>query len=134
VVKSDYQFSDIVRLLPTPGHTIDHYSVQVGGPGANAVIAGDMIHSPLQARYPDLAMRVDYSPQAGETRRKLFGGLCDTSTLFCTGAFPVPILRQDKTLGRGLYVRSRPLALCRQLTGPSPGAAHRRSRRGCCDS
>src|SRR5215472_14092890 len=51
VVKSDYQFSDIVRLLPTPGHTIDHYSVQVGRSGANAVIAGDMIHSPLQARY-----------------------------------------------------------------------------------
>ncbi len=50
VVTSDYQFSDIVKLLPTPGHTIDHYSVQVGRPGADAVITGDMIHSPLQAR------------------------------------------------------------------------------------
>ena len=66
VVKSDYQFSEIVKLLPTPGHTIDHYSVQVGKPGADAVITGDMIHSPLQARYPELGMRVDYSsPQAG---------------------------------------------------------------------
>ena len=67
VVKSDYQFSDIVKLLPTPGHTIDHYSVQVGRPGADAVITGDMIHSLLQARYTELGMRVDYSsPQAGE--------------------------------------------------------------------
>ena len=91
VVKSDYQFSDIVKLLPTPGHTIDHYSVQVGRPGADAVITGDMIHSPLQARYPELGMRVDYSsPQAGESRRKLFSCLCDTSTLICTAHFPSP--------------------------------------------
>jgi glyoxylase-like metal-dependent hydrolase (beta-lactamase superfamily II) len=91
VVKSDYQFSDIIKLLPTPGHTIDHYSVQVGKPGADAVITGDMIHSPLQARYPELGMRVDYSsPQAGESRRRLFSCLCDTSTLICTAHFPSP--------------------------------------------
>jgi glyoxylase-like metal-dependent hydrolase (beta-lactamase superfamily II) len=91
VVKSDYQFSEIIKLLPTPGHTIDHYSVQVGKPGEDAVITGDMIHSPLQARYPDLGMRVDYSSaQAGESRRQLFGCLCDTSTLICTAHFPSP--------------------------------------------
>jgi glyoxylase-like metal-dependent hydrolase (beta-lactamase superfamily II) len=91
VVKSDYQFSDLIKLLPTPGHTIDHYSVQIGRPGAGAVITSDMIHSPLQARYPDLGMRVDYSsPQAGESRRKLFSCLCDTPTLVCTAHFPSP--------------------------------------------
>ena len=67
IVKSEHQFSDIVKLLPTPGHTIDHYSVQVGKPGADAVITGDMIYSPLQARHPELGMRVDYSSeQAGD--------------------------------------------------------------------
>ena len=40
VVKSNHQFSDIVKLIPTPGHTIDHFSVQVGKPGADAVITG----------------------------------------------------------------------------------------------
>jgi hypothetical protein len=60
----------------------------VGRPGADAVITGDMIHSPLQARYPELGMRVDYSsPQAGESRRKLFSCQCDTSTLICTAHF-----------------------------------------------
>ena len=102
VVKSDHQFSDIVKLLPTPGHTIDHYSVQVGKPGADAVITGDMIHSPLQARYPELGMRVDYSsPQAGESRRKLFGCLCDTSTLICTAHFPSPSSGRMKGWGDG---------------------------------
>ena len=53
------------------------------------MITGDMIHSPLQARYPELGMRVDYSSaQAGESRRKLFSCLCDTSTLICTAHFP----------------------------------------------
>jgi glyoxylase-like metal-dependent hydrolase (beta-lactamase superfamily II) len=91
VVRSDHAFSEIVSLIPTPGHTIDHYSVRVGRPGADAVITGDMIHSPLQARYPELGMRADYdSPQAGVSRRKLFDSLCETSTLVCTAHFPSP--------------------------------------------
>ena len=102
VVKSDHRFSDIVQLLPTPGHTVDHYSVQVGKPGADAVITGDMIHSPLQARYPELGMRVDYdSAQAGESRRKLFSCWCETSTLVCTAHFPSPSVGQMKRWGDG---------------------------------
>ena len=89
VVTSHHELSDVVKLIPTPGHTIDHYSVRIGTPGADAVIGGDMIHSPLQARYPELGMRADFSSdQAGQSRRSLFGGLCDTSTLLCTGHFP----------------------------------------------
>ena len=91
IVKSSYAFSDVVTLVPTPGHTIDHYSVEVGKPGVNAIIAGDMIHSPLQARYPEIGMMSDYDLiQAGQTRRKLFGRICDTSTLLCTAHFPSP--------------------------------------------
>ncbi|HEX4367719.1 MAG TPA: MBL fold metallo-hydrolase [Rhodopila sp.] len=91
VVTSSHQFSDTIKLIPTPGHTIDHYSVRLGQPGADAVITGDMIHSPLQARYPEMGMRVDHdSPTAGRSRRALFGDLCDTSTLVCTAHFPSP--------------------------------------------
>ena len=91
IVKSTYEFNELVTLIPTPGHTIDHYSVQVGKPGADAVITGDMIHSPLQARYPELGMMSDYDPaRAAESRRQLFGRFCDTSTLMCTAHFPSP--------------------------------------------
>ena len=91
VVSSHHELSDVVRLIPTPGHTIDHFSVQIGKPGADAIIAGDMIHSPIQARYPELAMRADYDrQQSGVTRRELFSRICDTSTLLCTGHFPSP--------------------------------------------
>ena len=102
VVKSDFVLNDIVKLIPTPGHTIDHYSVQVGKAGADAVITGDMIHSPLQAKYPELGMRADYnSPQAGESRRKLFSCLCETSTLVCTAHFPSPSSGRMKRDGDG---------------------------------
>ncbi len=91
VVNSDHQLLEGVKLIPTPGHTIDHYSVYIGKPGADAVIAGDMIHSPLQARYPELGMRADYdSAQAGASRRALFSKLCDASTLLCPAHFPSP--------------------------------------------
>ena len=91
IVKSAHAFNDLVTLIPTPGHSIDHYSVQVGRSGSNAVITGDMIHSPLQARYPELGMMADYdSKQAGQSRRDLFGRFCDTPTLMCTAHFPSP--------------------------------------------
>ena len=50
------------RANPLPVH------VQRGG--EQALITGDMIHSPLQARYPELGMMSDYdSPEAGRSRR-----------------------------------------------------------------
>ena len=59
-VKSDFAFNEAVRFIPTPGHTIDHFSVLVGRPGADALITGDMIHSPIQGKYPDIGMMSDY--------------------------------------------------------------------------
>jgi glyoxylase-like metal-dependent hydrolase (beta-lactamase superfamily II) len=91
IVKSDFAFSETVKLMPTPGHTIDHFSVLVGHPGEDALITGDMIHSPLQGKYPDLGMLADYdSTQAGRTRRTVFDRLCDEPTLLCATHFPMP--------------------------------------------
>ena len=91
IVNSDFAFNERLQFIPTPGHTIDHFSVLVGRTGHDCLITGDMIHSPLQARYPELGMMSDYdSGQAAESRRKLFGRFCDTSTLMCTAHFPSP--------------------------------------------
>ena len=91
LVTSSHQLNDLVSLIPTPGHTIDHYSVHIGKGGDDAVITGDMIHSPIQARYPELGMMADYdSRQAGQSRRQLFERFCDQDTLICTAHFPSP--------------------------------------------
>jgi glyoxylase-like metal-dependent hydrolase (beta-lactamase superfamily II) len=38
VAEPAHVLEDGVRLIPTPGHSIDHYSVYVGSPGEDAVI------------------------------------------------------------------------------------------------
>lgn len=91
IVKSDYRLSDQIQLIPSPGHTIDHYCVLIGSNGHDALITGDMVHSPLQARYPELGMFSDYdSAIASCTRREMFARFCDTATLMCTAHFPSP--------------------------------------------
>jgi glyoxylase-like metal-dependent hydrolase (beta-lactamase superfamily II) len=91
IVKSEHAFNDHVHLVPAPGHTIDQYCVLAGKAGRDALITGDMVHSPIQVKYPEIGMRVDYnSEQAGETRKRIFSRFCDTPTLICTGHFPSP--------------------------------------------
>ncbi len=102
LVKSDFAFSETVQLMPTPGHTIDHFSVLVGRAGADVLITGDMIHSPLQGRYPDLGMLADYdSAQAGITRRKVFDRFCEEPTILCATHFPAPSKARVRRWGDG---------------------------------
>ncbi|HVY00242.1 MAG TPA: MBL fold metallo-hydrolase [Pseudorhodoplanes sp.] len=91
IVKSSHQFDDLVMLVPTPGHTIDHFSVHVGKSGDDAFITGDMVHSPIQVRHPELAMMSDHDgAQGAETRRRIFGQFCGTPTRICTVHFASP--------------------------------------------
>jgi len=102
LVSNDFALDDHVRLTPTPGHTIDHYAVVIGRSGKDAVVSGDLIHSPLQARYPELAMRSDYDAAQGtRTRRSFLERYCDTDTLVCTGHFPSPSVGALRRWGDG---------------------------------
>ena len=102
IVKSDFAFNESIQFIPTPGHTIDHYSVLVGGPGQDALITGDMIHSPIQGKYPELGMRADYdSRAAGQTRRQVFDRFCDADTLMCVTHFPSPSTGRVRRWGDG---------------------------------
>ena len=68
----------------------------------DAVITGDAIHSPLQARHPELSIAADLDPaQASITRRALLESLCDTRTLCCTAHFPSPSTGRIKRWGDG---------------------------------
>jgi glyoxylase-like metal-dependent hydrolase (beta-lactamase superfamily II) len=102
IVKSDFAFNESIQFIPTPGHTIDHYSVLIGEPGHDAFITGDMIHSPIQGKYPELGMRADYdSRQAGQTRRKVFDRFCEEATVMCVVHFPSPSTARVRRWGDG---------------------------------
>jgi glyoxylase-like metal-dependent hydrolase (beta-lactamase superfamily II) len=102
LITSDHELNDHIRLLPTPGHTPDHFAVCAGRGGDQAVFTGDLIHSPIQARYPELVMRVDTDRDlAVATRRRFFERYCDTDTLCCTMHFPSPSVGHVKRWGNG---------------------------------
>jgi glyoxylase-like metal-dependent hydrolase (beta-lactamase superfamily II) len=102
LVTSDHALNDHIRLTPTPGHTPDHFAVCAGKGGDQAVFTGDLIHSPIQARYPELVMRVDTDrDQAVATRRRFFERYCDTDTLCCTMHFPSPSVGHVKRWDNG---------------------------------
>jgi glyoxylase-like metal-dependent hydrolase (beta-lactamase superfamily II) len=89
LVASDHALNDHIRLMPTPGHTPDHFAVCAGRGEDAAVFTGDLIHSPIQARYPELVMRIDSDQAQGvATRRGFMERYCDTDTLCCTMHFP----------------------------------------------
>jgi len=102
LVQSDHAVDDHVTLMPTPGHTIDHFSVCLGRGGRDAVVTGDMIHTPLQARYPELSMRADFDPQqSARTRRSFLEHCYDTTTVCCTAHFPSPSMARVTGWGDG---------------------------------
>lgn len=99
---NDHQLGDHVRLLATPGHTPGHVAFCFGVKGDEAVMSGDLMHTPLQTRYPELSANFDTDKaQAAVTRRSFLERYCDTKTLCCTAHFPSPSVGRIKRWGDG---------------------------------
>jgi glyoxylase-like metal-dependent hydrolase (beta-lactamase superfamily II) len=102
LVSSEHALNDHVRLMPTPGHSPDHFAVCFGCGGDAAVVTGDLIHSPIQARYPDMGRPGDFDQKQGAiTRRSFLERYCDTSTLCCMSHFPSPSVGRIRRWGEG---------------------------------
>ena len=102
VVQDDFSIGDHARILPTPGHTPGHVAFTFGRGKDDAVFAGDLMHTPLQLRHPELSPRFDVDPkQAAATRRSFLERYCDTDTLCCTAHFPSPSSGRIKRKGNG---------------------------------
>jgi glyoxylase-like metal-dependent hydrolase (beta-lactamase superfamily II) len=91
IVRDDFAVGDHLRILPTPGHTPGHVAFTFGRGKDDAVFVGDIMHSPLQLRHPEMSPGFDVDrAQAAVTRRNFFERYCDTDTLCCTAHFPSP--------------------------------------------
>ncbi len=109
LVSDDHALDDHVRLLPTPGHTPHHVAVAFGRGGDDAVMPGDLMHSPIQARYPELSPSYDFDREAStRTRRAFLERYCGTRTLCCTAHFPSPSVGRITRWGDGF--RCEPVA------------------------
>lgn len=91
IVSGDHALNDLISLIPTPGHTKGHFAVALGRSKHEAIFTGDLIHTPLQARWPDLSMHMDFdAAQSAATRRRFLDTYCGTDTLCCFAHFPTP--------------------------------------------
>jgi len=91
LVSTDFALDDEVWFESTPGHTEGHVSVHVASQGAEAVITGDCIHSPVQCLAPEWVVRADADAVlAGKTRRNFLERYCDSSVTVCATHFPEP--------------------------------------------
>ena len=91
LVASDFALDDEVWLEPSPGHTPGHVSVRLASGGANAVMCGDLMHSPIQCLHPEWHPMPDWDVELGvKTRREFMQRYAETDTLVCTAHFPLP--------------------------------------------
>ncbi|MDE2244378.1 MAG: MBL fold metallo-hydrolase [Bradyrhizobium sp.] len=104
IVQNDFSIGDHLRILPTPGHTPGHVAFTLGRGKDEAVFAGDLMHTPLQLRYPDLSPKFDVDPvQSATTRRSFLERYCGTDTLCCTAHFPSPSTGKIRRHGSGFF-------------------------------
>ena len=107
IVRADFEIGDHTRILPTPGHTPGHVAFTFGRGKDTAVVSGDLMHSPLQARYPELSAKFDVDQaQAAVTRRNFLERYCDTETLCCTAHFPSPSTGKIRRWGNGFSCKA----------------------------
>jgi len=104
LVETDHRLTTEVRLVPTPGHTPGHVSVEIASRGKTALITGDAVHHPVQWAEPSWKMTADSHIRQGETtRRKLVERYADGPTLIIGTHYATPTAGRIKSGARGHY-------------------------------
>jgi glyoxylase-like metal-dependent hydrolase (beta-lactamase superfamily II) len=91
LVDAKYKITDEVWLESTPGHTPGHFAVRISSKGQDAVITGDLMHHPIQCRYPEWDDNFDVDGKlAKKTRREFCERYADGKTLVLGTHFATP--------------------------------------------
>lgn len=98
LIEDDYQITDELTTVATPGHTPGHISITIASQGQRGYILGDVAHSPAQAHYTDWCPIFDVQPDISrQTRHRVLDLLEAEGSLVSAGHFPDP--------GFGRFVR-----------------------------
>ena len=90
-VRMDHQLFPEVRLVPAAGHTPGLVCVDVRSSGERLVLAGDLLHSPLQCVFPEWTMRYCVDGRASaRTRVRLLSEWAGSRTPILPTHFPSP--------------------------------------------
>ena len=72
LVEADHVVTPSLRLEPSHGHTPGHVCVRISSVGDEAVITGDVMHSPIQCAYPDPQPRLENDAEPARLARRAF--------------------------------------------------------------
>jgi glyoxylase-like metal-dependent hydrolase (beta-lactamase superfamily II) len=91
LVDREYQLTDELTLLPTPGHTPAHSAIVINSGGETAVIIGDVCHHPAQMMETTWSPLFDLDPSlAAQTREALMRRIEDGGWRVVAGHFAHP--------------------------------------------
>jgi glyoxylase-like metal-dependent hydrolase (beta-lactamase superfamily II) len=91
LVDSNFRITDEVWLEPSPGHTPGHHSVRISSKGNEAVITGDLMHHPIQCKFPEWDDAFDSDgAMAKKTRRAFCEKYADTNVVVFGTHFATP--------------------------------------------
>ena len=97
LVASDARICDEIALIPTPGHSPGHVSVQIRSDSEEGLLSGDVAHHPCQMTHLDWSSTADSDPvQSAATRRDLFCRLADRPVLVIGGHFDGGHIKRDR--------------------------------------
>jgi glyoxylase-like metal-dependent hydrolase (beta-lactamase superfamily II) len=105
-VNGAWEIDDCIHLLPTPGHTPGHCSVELTSRGQRAIITGDMMIRPVQIAEPDWQQIADFDkPMAMATRRRFIDQNCDSDVLILGTHFNTPTAVRIVSEGAACRIR-----------------------------
>jgi glyoxylase-like metal-dependent hydrolase (beta-lactamase superfamily II) len=91
LVPADHRVSDSVWLEPSHGHTPGHVCVRIASGGQEAVIIGDVMHSPIQCAVPEQRPALDrFVEEARAARLALLERYADTDVVVLGTHFHQP--------------------------------------------
>jgi glyoxylase-like metal-dependent hydrolase (beta-lactamase superfamily II) len=94
LVKTDFALDDEIWLEPAIGHTPGHVVVHLASKGEEAVMCGDLMHSPVQCAHPEWSAIFDWDQaNARVTRHHFLETQCADNRLVLTAHFPSSTVR-----------------------------------------
>ena len=72
LIDGDHPITDGVRIVASPGHTVGHHSLAIRSKGQKAILAGDILHSPIEVLHPEWVNVFDDDKQAAMAQRVKF--------------------------------------------------------------
>ena len=112
-----------VSVEPAPGHTPGQMMVRLGEGSGQAILCADLMHHPLQVRYPEWSTRFCTDPAAGaDDASQLFQPACRHRPADLPGAFPDADRRHHRPRRQGfpLHLQRRGPRLPRWLIVIAP--------------